>query len=387
MDVALISPVNPFDPRDGHRLAVLSDVYAALDNKLRLGVISFSYGDDEESVVTTSEHKLINAGGGGFPLRLLRGLLKGLPPSAERFYSEESRRELSKALNLWRPPVVIIDDASVGGFIPLIRDLLPAAKIVLRSHNVMHDVRSEQLQRAQGLSKPAVKLDCDRYIEFEKRAVQSCDAHWTITDADAARMLELYKRPAECLSVSIAMDRYKALRLDEGKKNGFVHVGTMDFRRRSDLCAFLTQDWPRVLGADDEAALTLAGELRGQNIPARNVTYTGRVKSDTDVYSRGRFALNFQSSPGGVKLKSLTSLAAGRTLVSTKEGVEGIDIASGREFLELEGFLSNPHLREILRDVRATQPIADAGRQYVSERHSRACVAKRFLRLLEGIPA
>jgi hypothetical protein len=183
------------------------------------------------------------------------------------------------------------------------------------------------------------------------------------------------------------MDRYQALRLDEGQKNGFVHVGTMDFRRRSDLCAFLTQDWPRVLGADEGAALTLAGELKGQNIPARNVTYTGRVKNDTDVYSRGRFSLNFQSSPGGVKLKSLTSLAAGRTLVSTREGVEGIDITSGRQYLELEGFLSNPHLSELLQDMRATQPIADAGRQYVSERHSRGFIAKRFLSLLEGIPA
>jgi hypothetical protein len=103
------------------------------------------------------------------------------------------------------------------------------------------------------------------------------------------------------------------------------------------------------------------------------------------VYSRGRFALNFQSSPGGVKLKSLTSLAAGRTLVSTPEGVEGIGITAGKQFLELESFLSNPRLSEILRDVRATQPIADAGRQYVMDQHSRPSLAKRFLDLLGSI--
>jgi hypothetical protein len=386
MDIALISPVTPFDPRDGHRLAVLSDVYAILDNHLSLGVISFAYGDEDETVSTAgSVHKRIAAGRGGFVSRFFRGIVKGLPPSAERLYSNEARRELCLALSEWKPEAVIIDDASVAGYAPLIRKILPHAKIVLRSHNVMHDVRMEQWRRAKGCARPGVKFDCDRYIEFEKQAVENCDAHWTITESDAARMRQLYQRSASCLSVSIPMERYQALKLDQGCRNGFVHVGTLDFRRRSDLGNFLNQDWPRVLGADAQAELTLAGELRGQNIPAPNVTYTGRVKHDTDVYSRGRFALNFQSSPGGVKLKSLTSLAAGRTLVSTSEGVEGVGITAGKHFLEMESFLSNPKLSEILQDVRATQPIADAGRQYVTDHHSRAPLARRFLDLLGSI--
>jgi hypothetical protein len=365
---------------------VLSDVYAILDNGLNLGVISFAYGDEEETVSTACRaHKRIAAGGGGFASRLVRGVVKGLPPSAERLYSDEARRELCVALSEWKPKVIIIDDASVSGYVPLIREIVPQAKVVLRSHNVMHDVRTEQWQRAKGLSRAAVKFDGDRYIEFERRAVENCDAHWTITEADAARMKQLYQRPACCLSVSIPMERYQALKIQEGCRNGFVHVGTLDFRRRSDLGNFLSQDWPRVLGADGEAALTLAGELKGQNITARNVTYTGRVKYDTDVYGRGRFALNFQSSPGGVKLKSLTSLAAGRTLVSTSEGVEGIGITAGKQFLEMESFLSNPKLSEILRDVRVTQPIADAGRQYVTDQHSRTCLARRLRDLLGSV--
>jgi hypothetical protein len=86
-----------------------------------------------------------------------------------------------------------------------------------------------------------------------------------------------------------------------------------------------------------------------------------------------------------VKLKTLTSLAAGRTLLSTREGVQGIDIKSGFEFFDIDQFLGRTDLQFILSDVRATQSVADAGRQYVNTRHSRQAVAKQVLNLIEGL--
>ena len=118
----------------------------------------------------------------------------------------------------------------------------------------------------------------------------------------------------------------------QGQKNGFVHVGTLDFRRRADLDQFLTASWPKVIQADSRATLTLAGSLHGKARPATNVEYAGRVSSDTDAYRGARFAVNFQSSTGGLKLKTLTSLAAGRTLISTTHGIEGLALESGRHY-------------------------------------------------------
>jgi hypothetical protein len=385
MEIVLISPVSPFEPRDGHRLAVLSDVYALLDNKLDLGVIAFTYPNESDSMKELCPTVRLAAGSGGFGARFARSLWKNLPPSAERLYSNDAREAICKAMKHWTPRIVIIDDASVAGYVTDIRQVLPNARIVLRTHNVMHDVRTEQTKRAEGPSKRAIAFDCKRYIDFERRALLSSDRHWAITPADASRLHELYGRSGECLTVSIPFERYGSLLSDQGQRNGFAHVGSLDFRRRADLCNFLDLDWPQILKADDGASLTLAGDLKGTPIPARNVSYAGRVKSDADIYGRARFALNFQSSPGGVKLKTLTSLAAGRTLLSTREGVEGVDISHGREFFEMEKFLSSPDLQSMLRDVRATQSIADAGRSYVSQRHSRKSVAKQMLNLIEGV--
>lgn len=384
MDIVVIAPVSPFDPRDGHRLAVLSDVFAILDNHLRLGLITFTHGDEPDTIPALCANKKIPSRAGGFASRFVRGLFAGLPPSAERLYGSRARREVRETLLSWRPRLVIIDDSLVAGYVPLIREILPKAKVILRSHNVMHDVRLEQLRRTKGLSKPAIWFDCEKYIAFERKAVESCDAHWAITEADAKRMVALYNRPARCLTVSLPLEKYESLAPEDGRSNGFVHVGTLDFRRRSHLNNFLSVTWPKLLAVDSGASLTLAGALYGGAIPARNVRYLGRVPSDTDVYRLGRFALNFQSSTGGLKLKTLISMAAGRALVSTVEGVEGLPIESGRQYWDIDTFLSSPHLKEILADGRSSRVIADEGRQYVAANHSRASIARHFSTLLEA---
>ncbi len=385
MDIAVISPVTPFRPDDGHRLAVLSDVRAMLDSQLRVGAIAFTYDNEKNNIPEACPFLAIPAQSGGGISRFVRGLYKGLPPSAERLYTPQAHALIKSKLLEWAPKIVVIDDASVAGYVQLIRDTLPGAKVVLRSHNVMADVRSEQLRRTQGPSRPAVRFDCQRYTEFEKKAVEACDHHWAITESDAQRMTELYGRPTGYLTVSIPLEKYQALGADEGFGNSFVHVGTLDFRRRADLAQFLELSWPKVLRADQGATLTLAGSVHGSAIPAQNVSYSGRVADDADVYRLGRFAVNFQSTTGGVKLKTLTSLAAGRTLLSTPAGVEGLPLASQLHYWDMDEFLSNPHLNEILGDARATQPIADAGRQYVIENHSRAAVARQFSRLLASV--
>ncbi len=384
MDVAIISPVSPFDPRDGHQLAVLSDVHAVLDSGLTLGLIAFTYGDDHSPQSTPCAAGLISARPGGAASRLVRGLLRGMAPSLERLYTAEARIQVRDALKRWRPGVVIIDDASVAGYVPLVRELLPRARVILRSHNVMHDVRREQLASTSGILRAPVHFDCRKYLAFEREAVVCCDEHWSITEADAARMVELYGRPCGHLSVSLPLERYTKLDVASGKSNRFVHVGTIDFRRRSDLSTFLQLNWPQILKSDPGAGLTMAGKVYGATIPAKNVTYLGPVSDDTDVFRNGRFALNFQNSTGGLKLKTLTSMAAGRVLFSTKHGVEGLPVVSGQHYWDMSIALSKDNLRVILGDEVAGKLIAEAGRQYVADSHSRRAISQQFQTLLSG---
>ena len=387
MDVLLLSPVNPFDPRDGHRIAVASDVRAVLDNGFSLGVIGFLYPGQVASPLPYSplqcDARLFPVRGGSFPFRFARGLFSGVPPSSERLYSAAARAGVRAALLLWQPRYVIVDDVSMAGYIPLVRRLAPQARVILRTHNVMRDVRREHLKNTRGLLRLPVGYDYHRYARFEAEAIAKSDVLWAISTADAVRLSELYGKPAHSLSVSIAEERYLPLPLEEGKSDCFVHVGTLDFRRKSDLEFFLTSSWPKIRKAAPDAALNLAGLLHGRPVDAPGATYSGPVADDYDVYRQGRFALNFQTTTGGIKLKTLTSLAAGRTLVSTASGVEGLALVAGEHYWEMTSFLSTKCLNEVIGDASLARRMGEAGREWVVTNHSRAVIARQFLHLLE----
>lgn len=382
LDVALLSPVNPFEPLDGHRMAVESDVNAILDNGLGLGVLTFLYGHQKPTAVPPCDTRYFSVKAGSFAVRLLRGLFGQVPPSSERLYTKDSIAGVRRALKEWKPNYVVVDDVAMGGYISHIRDTAPGAKIILRTHNVMHDIRREQLEKTTGPARVAVRFDTERYNDYERRSLANADAHWAITPADADRMTEIYGVPSGFLSVSIPMGRYTKIGIEEGRNNHFIHVGTLDFRRRSDLQSFLQRSWPKVRAIDAEAAVTFAGTLHGKGIHAPGVKYAGPVKDDAAVYRQGRFALNFQQTTGGIKIKTLTSLAAGRTLISTAHGIEGVPIRSGEHYWDMKTFLSS-RLRDFLSDTDGLLKMANAGRGWVESHHSRKAIATQFATLLQ----
>jgi hypothetical protein len=386
MDVLLLAPVSPFAVRDGHTMAVASDMRAILDNGLTVGIISFLYGNQLRALTTEDPERckalFFPVRAGAFPLRFMRGLLAEVPPSSERLYSPESIAGVRTALKEWKPSYVIVDDVSMAGYIPLVREVVPTARVIVRTHNVMQDVRLEHLSHIKGLVKLPVAIDAYRYLRFEAHAMQNCDAHWAISNKDAVRMTELYGRPSACLSVSVGHDRYAAVGIEEGAGNLFVHIGSLDFRRRNDLEWFLRNGWPKIRTAVPKAIAHFAGLTVGGQIEAPGITYSGPIRDDVAAYRKGRFALNFQNTTGGVKLKTLTSLAAGRTLVSTSGGVEGLQLVAGEHYWDMGSFLSTHHLADLIQDAESNQRVGEAGREWVLQNHSRAAIAAQFGRLL-----
>lgn len=382
MDVLLLAAVNPFDARDGHRMAAASDLFAILDNHLTVGVVGFLYNDQQPPTRMEDpkrcDAKFFRVRNGSFPLRFVRGLFADVPPSSERLYSRESIAGVRDALKSWKPKFVIVNDVSMSGYIPLVRELAPDAKVILRTMNVMQDVRREHLDRTKGLLQLPVRYDYRSYIKFEATAMESCDAHWAISEEDAARMTLLYGCPSGCLSVSIPQERYRGIDIGEGDNHCFVHVGTLDFRRRTDLDLFLKVSWPKIRAVSPQAAVNFVGQLTGRAIDAPGAVYTGPVADDADAYRKGRFALNFQNTTGGIKLKTLTSLAAGRTLVSTRRGVEGLRLIEGEHYWDMTSFVSANHLAQVIEDAERSRRMGQAGREWVVANHSRAAIASQF---------
>ena len=117
--------------------------------------------------------------------------------------------------------------------------------------------------------------------------------------------------------------------------------------------------------------------------PELNIVGAGWVKDDREILSQGLIALNTQEIGSGINLKSIVAMSAGRALVSTQKGVEGIAGKLGEHFLigpSVESLA--PLLMKLLGNVSLAQQMGGAARKLASSVFSETKVDEQARSLL-----
>jgi hypothetical protein len=248
----------------------------------------------------------------------------------------------------------------------------------------MEGTCKSQASQAHWLLRPIFKRELQRWTALEQLAVHSCEFIWAITQCDA----DAYQKAFGLANVAywpvaIDLNRYVGLPIPVGDPDTMVHLGTLDSRKAPGLAQFLSRRWPELRTSNPRARLIVAGRVSMPIVlGAEECHYIGPVQSDVDVYREGRWSLNTQLVSAGVKLKSLTSMAAGRILLSTTVGVEGLDIIHGVHYLNYEILAAHGTLASIWDKTCPTASIAAAGREWVQKHHSLDVVSEKTAALI-----
>jgi glycosyltransferase involved in cell wall biosynthesis len=163
-----------------------------------------------------------------------------------------------------------------------------------------------------------------------------------------------------------------------------VFTGLLTYRPNIDAVRFFTREvLPLVLRERPSLKLTVVGygprELLG-SIVSPNVEATGWVP-DVRPYLRAAGAVVVPVRMGsGTRLKVLDALAAGKAVVTTSLGCEGIDVKD-REHLLIADHpqLFADHVLEVLRDKNLSSKLARRGRELVSARYSWSVVGEELV--------
>jgi glycosyltransferase involved in cell wall biosynthesis len=159
-----------------------------------------------------------------------------------------------------------------------------------------------------------------------------------------------------------------------------VFVGAMDYGPNREAVEW----WSSLVWRDGLPPLSVAGRAAASLPPLDGVRNLGEVASVAPVLEGAALVVVPLLSGGGTRLKVLEAFAAGRPVLSTAKGVEGLDVTGAAEIANEPGAFGEAVLR-LLGDHALRQAIADQGRA-VAERHAWGPIGERFAEIVLTSP-
>lgn len=313
-----------------------------------------------------------------------------LPRVYGRNISVRYWRELRTLLSRIHPDVIIVD-----GMMAPYGHHIQGAKRLLDEIDIYSVVAHQVCRRERGIVLRIWNL-CDwlRTQAWELHYVDSYDGVLVRSQRDQTLLRSFV--PDQNVSVIApwfeGLDRLKEITLQRPRGNRLLFVGAMNLPANEEAVQYFVREvLPLVRQKVDDAELYIVGSSpreRVQQLAAEDgVVVTGEVEDLTPYYERCAVNVVPLLRGGGIIVKTLNGMAAGRPTVSTPLGNSGTGAKPGRDLIVAEeapeSFASA--ISELLVDRELWKTIAKNGRWYVSTNYDWSDTVRDLEQLLERV--
>ncbi len=326
------------------------------------------------------------------PRVVLLRLLRGIPYLAGKWDSPAVVRALRRELAGREFDVVWINGLGMAYYLPLVRELLPTARVVLDQHNVESDRFVEFAQRQGGVRRVIADSEARAAFRYERAALRGVDAVGAISDSDACRLRELADVDAAVVPHVVSIAQPIGVEPDDGR---LCYAGKLSWEPNvRGINWFCREVWPLVRERLPEATLDIAGsglpvDASGRQITpdawrAAGITMLGFLPDIDVMYARSTAMIAPMFGAFGVSIKLLEAFRHGIPVVTTPDGASGLPVENGRElFIESEPVAFAERVVE-LATSRATRARLRAEAYAYLERHHALATAQVAIRELVG---
>ncbi len=268
-------------------------------------------------------------------LDYLTHALDDAPYAVGRFASAIVREELERSLAGPEPDVVVCDFLDAAINFPE-RLTVPS---VLFQHNVESEIwRRHAQMETNGAKRLLYSREYRRMLSYEKAAVRKFQHVIAVSEHDR-RLMSEWVNAARITVVPTGVDLGQYASDDSSHESGplVMFTGAMDWEPNIDAMEYFCRDiWPAVKAAAPAARLRMVGRNPGrrvQSLACDSVEVTGRVASVVEHLGQAAVVVVPLRIGGGTRLKIYEAMAAGKAVVSTSVGAEGLDVHDGRDIV------------------------------------------------------
>lgn len=254
-----------------------------------------------------------------------------------RFFFKEYEELLIQKLKSTTFDIIQLEGVFMASYIPVIKKY-SNAKIVLRSHNVEHQIWERHLANEKaGIKKAYLTLQNKRLKTFEIKAFKLVDAIVTITDEDKKTIASICaNKPIHTCLTGINLQSYRQV-ITPQYPNTLFHFASMDWMPNVEAVDwFINTVWNEVIKNDPKTKLILAGRGmpdRFKKMASHNITIIDDVKDSAQFYNTYDIMLVPLWSGSGLRIKLVEGLAYGKAIITTSIGAEGIPYVSGKDMM------------------------------------------------------
>ena len=270
-------------------------------------------------------------------------LITGESYHLSRFHVPEMEIAIEEALRCEVFDVVLLESLFTTSYIPAIRRL-SHAEVILRAHNVEHLLWEEvSANMNAGPKKWMLNHFQSKLQEEEIRIAGAVDGIVAMTPGDASWFQKMLSerfpgRRVKVLHLSFGLDVEHAPHENiQESPNQVLHLGSMDWTPNlQGVTWFMESVWPLVRENAPEALLKLAG----RNMPpdwktqqSEGIVILGEVENASTTYDTPSIVVIPLHAGSGMRIKLTEALAAGRPVVTTSKGMEGLAVQHGEQVL------------------------------------------------------
>jgi glycosyltransferase involved in cell wall biosynthesis len=270
--------------------------------------------------------------------RLLAGLLGGKPMWATDHAVSAYARRLREVAERWQPDIVQIEYHVMGQYLPTLKHC-PAPRVLVE-HEPGAAAARALLGAGSGRARLAARLDLLAWERFERRVLRQVQAVVVFGERDR-RALAAVAGPTPIVRIPLGtLLPERALDPLGGSPPSLLFVGS--YRHPPNVDAARRLAWsifPRVRKRAADVKLYVVGdeppaELR--RLADDSVIVTGCVPSVEPYLDRAALVVAPVRLGGGMRVKVLEALAAGKAVVASPLAIEGLDLVDGEQVVVAE---------------------------------------------------